>query len=204
MAHPLDAAAGQVAGLIDMRHASRVATALVASGAFTVDMRTPRNQWYRWNSGIPWAKTLVERFDLPLAYVRAEPRKAGGLLVECSPAGGTRAVVVEDVVATGKSTRRAIRALLAESDLRVAGVQSIANWAFPEMRALLAAWQVRAITSYPQVLASALEAGLIDEADLSQLIRLYADPPPPYLADHGRGSVAERESPRSVMTGMAE
>jgi len=223
MAHPLDAAAGQVADLIDTRHASRVATALVASGAFTVDMRTPRNQWFRWksgilapcgcncrrlnafpawrrliddalaeavrasfpdadyvigvgNAGIPWAKTLAERFDLPLAYVRAEPRVAGSPLVECFPAGGTRAVVVEDVVASGESTRRAIRALLAESDLRVAGVQSIANWAFPEMRALLAAWRVRAITSYPQVLASALEAGLIDEADLSQLIRFYADP----------------------------
>jgi orotate phosphoribosyltransferase len=108
--------------------------------------------------------------------VRAEPRVTGSTLVECSPAGGTRAVVVEDVVASGESTRRAIRALLAESDLRIAGIQSIANWAFPEMRALLAAWQVRTITSYPQVLASALEAGLIDEADLSQLIRFYADP----------------------------
>jgi orotate phosphoribosyltransferase len=223
MTYALDAAAGQVADLIDLRHASRVATALVASGAFTVDLRMPRDQWFRWKSGIlapcgcncrrlntfpawrrliddalaeavrasfpdadyvvgvgdagiPWAKTLAERLDLPLAYVRAGPRVAGGPLVECSPAGGTRAVVVEDVVASGESTRRAVRALLAESGLRVAGVQSIANWGFPQMRAVLAAWRVRAITSYPQVLASALEAGLIDEAGLGQLIRFYADP----------------------------
>ena len=141
MAHPLDAAAGQVADLIDTRHASRVATALVASGAFTVDMRTSRNQWFRWKSGIlapcgcncrrlntlpairrviddalteaarasfpdadyivavahagiPWAKTLAERLDLPLAYVRAEPRAGGGPLVECSPGQGARAVLV--------------------------------------------------------------------------------------------------------------
>jgi orotate phosphoribosyltransferase len=223
MTHPLAAPAGQVADLIDTRHASRAAMALVASGAFTVDMRMPRDQWFRWksgilapcgcncrrlntlpvwrrliddalteavrasfphadyiigvgNAGIPWAKTLADRLDLPLAYVRAEPRVADGPLVECSPAGGTSAVVVEDVVASGESTERAIQALLAESDLRVAGVQSIVNWAFPEMRARLGAWPVRAVTSYPQVLASALEAGLIDGADLSQLIRFYADP----------------------------
>jgi hypothetical protein len=51
----------------------------------------------------------------------------------------------------------------------VAGVQSIANWDFPEMRTLLAPWRVRALTSYPQVLASAREAGLVSAADVGQL-----------------------------------
>jgi hypothetical protein len=60
--------------------------------------------------------------------------------------------------------------------MRLAGVQSIANWNFPEMRARLASWTVRAITSYPQVLASAREAGLISAADADQLLRFYADP----------------------------
>jgi hypothetical protein len=39
------------------------------------------------------------------------------------------------VVAGGGSAARAITALLAETSLRVAGVQSVANWDFPEMRA---------------------------------------------------------------------
>jgi orotate phosphoribosyltransferase len=210
-------------GLVDTRHARPVADALVASGAFTVDMRMPRDRWFRWKSGIlapcgcncrrlntlpafrrlvddaladtvrsafpdagyvvavahagiPWAKTLAERLDLPLAYVRAEARDAGGPLVECAPAGRARAVIVEDVVASGGSTARAIQALLAETGLRVAGVQSIANWNFPEMRAQLAPWPVRALTSYPQVLASAQEAGLVTAADVGQLLRFYADP----------------------------
>jgi orotate phosphoribosyltransferase len=210
-------------GLVDTRHARPVADALVASGAFTVDMRMPRDRWFRWKSGIlapcgcncrrlntlpafrrlvddaladtvrsafpdagyvvavahagiPWAKTLAERLDLPLAYVRAEARDAGGPLVECAPAGRARAVIVEDVVASGGSTARAIQALLAETGLRVAGVQSIANWDFPEMRARLAPWPVRALTSYPQVLASAQEAGLVTAADVGQLLRFYADP----------------------------
>jgi orotate phosphoribosyltransferase len=217
------AGTGWFDALLDERHAGPVAAALVASGAFTVDMRMPRDQWFRWKSGIlapcgcncrrlntmpafrrlvddaladatrrsfpgadyivavahagiPWAKTLAERLDLPLAYVRTEPRPGGGPLVECAPAGGTRAVVIEDVVASGTSTARAIEALLAETGMRIAGVQSIANWNFPEMRARLAPWTVRAITSYPQVLASAQEAGLASPADVGELMRFYADP----------------------------
>jgi len=197
MAFPSDAASrpGVTAGLVDARYGRPVADALVASGAFTVDMRMARDRWFRWKSGIlapcgcncrrlntlpvfrrlvddaladavrsafpdaayvvavahagiPWAKTLAERLDLPLAYVRSEAR----------------------------STARAIQALLAETDLRVAGIQSIANWGFPEMRTLLAPWPVRALTSYPQVVASAQEAGLVNAADVGQLLHFYADP----------------------------
>lgn len=212
-----------MADLTDARHARPVAAALVASGAFTADLRLPRDQWFRWKSGIlapcgcncrrlnavpplrrlvddaladatrasfpgadyivavahagiPWAKTVAERLDLPLAYVRAEAREPGGHLVDAEPAAGARAVIIEDVVASGGSAARAIRALLAETGLRVAGVQSIANWNFPEMRDLLAPWTVRAVTSYPQVLDSAREAGLLSGADVRELLRFYADP----------------------------
>jgi orotate phosphoribosyltransferase len=218
-----EAAGGPLAGLTDTRHARPVAAALVASGAFTADLRMPRDQWFRWKSGIlapcgcncrrlnavpalrrlvddaladavrasfpgadyivavaqagiPWAKTVAERLDLPLAYVRAEARGPGGPLVECEPATGDQAVIIEDVVASGGSAAQAIRALLAETGLRVAGVQSIANWNFPEMRALLAPWTVRAVTSYPQVLDSAREAGLLSGGDARELLRFYADP----------------------------
>jgi len=218
-----DGRPGSAAGLTDARHAHAVAAALVASGAFTADLRMPTDQWFRWKSGIlapcgcncrrlntvpalrrtvddalaeatrsafpgadyivavahaglPWAKTVAERLDLPLAYVRAEARAAGGPLVECEPGAGSRAVVIEDVVASGGSVARAIAAVLAETSLRIAGVQSIANWNFPEMRDRLAPWTVRAVTSYPQVLASAREAGTLSDADVGQLLRFYADP----------------------------
>jgi orotate phosphoribosyltransferase len=223
MPSPLDSAGKSCEELLDPRHARPIADALVASGAFTVDMRMQKDQWFRWKSGIlapcgcncrrlnaipafrrvvddaladaarssfpgadyivavahagiPWAKTLAERLDLPLAYVRAEARGAGSPLVECSPGSGSQAVIVEDVVASGSSTAQAIQAVLAETSLGIAGVQSIANWNFPEMRTRLAPWTVRALTSYPQVLASAREAGMVSAADISELLRFYADP----------------------------
>ena len=212
-----------MAGLTDARHARPVAAALVASGAFTADLRLPRDQWFRWKSGIvapcgcncrrlnavpplrrlvddaladatrasfpgvdyivavahagiPWAKTVADRLDLPLAYVRAEAREPGGQLVECERRAAARAVIIEDVVASGGSAARAIQALLDETSLRVAGIQSIANWNFPEMRDRLAPWTVRAVTSYPQVLDSAREAGLLNGDDVRELLRFYADP----------------------------
>ena len=128
------------------------------------------------HAGIPWAKTVAERLDLPLAYVRAEARAAGGPLVECSPGPAARAVIIEDVVASGGSTVQAIAALRAGTGMGIAGVQSIANWNFPEMRARLARWTVRALTSYPQVIASARQAGLVSAADTRQLLCFYADP----------------------------
>ena len=127
-------------------------------------------------AGIPWAKTLAERLDLPLAYVRAQPRAPGGPLVECAPRGAAPAIVVEDVVASGETTRRAISAIGAETDLTIAGIQSIANWNFPEMRASLDRWPVRALTSYPDIIDCARAAGLIDEAGFTQLGDFYRDP----------------------------
>ena len=214
---------GSASDLTDPRHAQPVAVALIESGAFTARMRAPRDQWYRWKSGIlapcgcncrrlnavpalrrlvddamesatrasfpeadciigvaqagiPWAKTLAERLDLPLAYVRADPRADGVPLVECAPGPGARVLIIEDVVASGGSVARAIRALRAETGLRPVGIQSIANWDFPEMRDRLAPGKVRALTSYPQLLASAREAGMLTAADMGQLLRFYADP----------------------------
>jgi orotate phosphoribosyltransferase len=127
-------------------------------------------------AGIAWGKSLADRLDLPFGYVRTSPRAPNGPRTEAALGGPARAVVVEDVVASGASTHAAIQAILAETELTVAGVQSIANWDFPEMRATLGAWPVRALTSYPALLECARDAGLIDDSGLASLTRFYTDP----------------------------
>ena len=136
-APPPGAGGGPLAGLTDARHARPVAAALVASGAFTADLRhapgpvvplevrdpcplrlqlpppqrrpgpppprrrrarrrhplvVPRRRLHRRLSPMPGSRgrrRVAERLDLPLAYVRAEARKPGGPLVECSPRPGS-------------------------------------------------------------------------------------------------------------------
>jgi orotate phosphoribosyltransferase len=98
------------------------------------------------------------------------------VLVECAPGGATPAIVVDDVVASGASVLSVILAIQAETELTVAGVQSIANWNFPEMRSRLNAWRVKALTSYPYLLDRAQAAGLVDDAGFAQLSGFYQDP----------------------------
>lgn len=129
------------------------------------------------NAGIPWAKTLAEHLNLPLAYVRSEPKAMGkGHLVECSPKGGQHAIIIEDVVVSGQSTINAIHAIHNETDVKVRGVLSIVNWNFQSMRKLLSTYDVCALTSYPFILSCAFQEGLIDEEGYRQLMTFYQNP----------------------------
>ncbi|QBD81383.1 hypothetical protein EPA93_37575 [Ktedonosporobacter rubrisoli] len=129
------------------------------------------------NAGIPWAKSLAERLNQPLAYVRTAAKgMSHERLVECMPTGGKRAVIVEDALVSGESTLKVINALKKETDLQIAGIQSIVNWNFPSMRTLLRGYTVRTLTSYPFILAGAFARRLIDEEGFAQLLAFYRDP----------------------------
>jgi orotate phosphoribosyltransferase len=191
---------GSIAELVPRRHARSVAECLVRREAFTVDLGMPRHQWFRWKSGISvpcgcdcrrlnafptdrrmigdaLAEAVREAFpDVGYVIGAAQPRAPGGVLVECAPAGAASAVVVDDVVASGASILSSIQAIQAETGLTVAGVQSIANWNFPEMRSRLTECRVRALTSYPYILDCARAAGLLNDAGVAQLSRFYQDP----------------------------
>jgi orotate phosphoribosyltransferase len=128
------------------------------------------------NAGIPWARMLADRLHLPLAYVRTPKTMGKGHLVECAPKGGQRALVIEDIVVSGKSTINAIHAIHRETDLKVCGVQSLVNWNFPSMRFHLDGYIVRTLTSYPMVISCALREGMINEKGYAQLMAFYKDP----------------------------
>jgi orotate phosphoribosyltransferase len=210
--------------LIDLPQANLVAQLLVKSGAFTVDLQLPPEQWFRWkcgivapcgcdcrslnqlpdvrrridstlakavgslfshadaivgvaNAGIPWAKTLAEKLHLPLAYVRSAPKTMGkGRLVECSPKKAQNALIIEDALVSGQSTKNVIDAVERETNSTICGVQSIVNWNFPFMRELLRGYPIRSLTSYPFILSCAFVEGLIDEAGYFQLMLFYRDP----------------------------
>lgn len=121
--------AGSMTGLVDARYARPVAEGLLTCGAFTVDLRMPRERWFRWKSGI------VAPFGCDCRRLNAFP--AVRLLID------------------GALTE-AVRQAFPDA---VAGVQSIANWDFPEMRASLDEWRVRALTSYPHILDCARAGG---------------------------------------------
>lgn len=63
-------------------------------------------------AGIPHAAWIAEQMDLPMVYVRGSAKKHGkGNQIEGVVKEGQRAVVIEDLISTGKSSIQAAEAL---------------------------------------------------------------------------------------------
>jgi len=127
-------------------------------------------------SGIGWGMLVAEALDLPAHFVRKEAKRHGtGRLVEPPPAAHREVLVIDDLVASGASVEAAL-GHLADCGVRALGVLSIANWGFVEMHRRLAGCPVRALTSYPQLLAAALVHQQITTRTAAALARFYTDP----------------------------
>src|SRR4029077_3443220 len=68
------------------------------------------------SAGIIWSALTAHELGLPIAFVRNKPKEHGRCpgLVECSPPNGLKAVVLDDLVASGNSIVEGIDALMEE------------------------------------------------------------------------------------------
>lgn len=130
-------------------------------------------------AGIVWSSLAAHELSLPHAFVRKQEKKHGraGLLVG-SPPAGAKAVVVDDLVASGASVEKTIHALREEQGIQTIGLQSIVNWDFIEMRDRFKrlAVPVRALVSFPQLLSVGKERGLLSSAAAEELSTFYRSP----------------------------
>lgn len=140
------------------------------------------------SAGIPWCALVGHRSALPFAYVRKERKPYGaddGLFVGAPPESSQtyslrrmKAVVIDDLVASGASIENAINAIESERGMKVVGLQSIVNWNFKSMRERFDKLKIRvkALVSYPQILSEALNQGLIEEGIKKELELFYENP----------------------------
>lgn len=81
-------------------------------------------------AGIPQGALIADELNLPFAYVRSEAKKHGlKNAIEGRLDAGSKVVVVEDLISTGKSSLKAVEDLR-ESGLEVVGLVSIFNYGF--------------------------------------------------------------------------
>lgn len=122
-------------------------------------------------AGIPHAAWVAERLDLPMVYVRSSPKKHGKEnQIEGHIEKGQRAVVIEDLISTGKSSIESAQAL------RMAGVEvekvlSIftynlerANEAFLESEL-----SYQSLASFDQLLLQLIQQGQLKEKEVQLL-----------------------------------
>ncbi|MFZ0368268.1 MAG: orotate phosphoribosyltransferase, partial [Halobacillus sp.] len=129
-------------------------------------------------AGIPHAAWVAERLDLPMVYVRSSPKKHGKEnQIEGHIEKGQRAVVIEDLISTGKSSIESAQAL------RMAGVEvetvlSIftynlerANEAFLESEL-----SYQSLASFDQLLLQLIQQGQLKEKEVQLLNEWKKDP----------------------------
>ncbi|GAB4411128.1 MAG: orotate phosphoribosyltransferase [Microscillaceae bacterium] len=81
-------------------------------------------------AGIPQAALLAQSFELPMLYVRAKPKDHGREnQIEGRIVPGQSAVIVEDIISTGKSALQAAE-VLREAGVEVLGVIAILTYGF--------------------------------------------------------------------------
>ena len=121
---------------------------------------------------------VAGELGLPFAYVRSEP-KGHGLenLIEGDLKPGQKVVIIEDLVSTGSSRPKAVRAVR-QIGSHVLGMDAIFTYDFPQSAENFRKEGVELITlsRYQVLISQALASGKITEEQLEKLMLWREDP----------------------------
>lgn len=129
-------------------------------------------------AGIAWGAMSSDQLKLPYIYVRPEPKKHGlGNQIEGFYVQGQKAVVVEDLVSTGKSSLQVVD-VLKKAGVDVIGMVSIFTYGFPVAAEAFnnASLPYYSLTDYPSLLSLALEKGIISPDQQGVLLKWRENP----------------------------
>jgi len=129
-------------------------------------------------AGIAWGAMVADQLKLPYVYVRPKPKEHGlGNQIEGFYEEGQKAVVIEDLVSTGKSSLQVVD-VLKEAGLNVVGMVSIFNYGFAAATEAFkkASWEYYSLTDYPTLTGLAVEQKLISANQLEILLKWRDDP----------------------------
>jgi len=129
-------------------------------------------------AGIAWGAMAADQLKLPFIYVRPKPKEHGlGNQIEGFFRRDQKAVVIEDLVSTGKSSLQVVEVLRREG-IEVAGMVSIFTYGFPVATEAFKAAGIEyySLTDYPSLVKLALEKQTIQSADEEILLKWRDDP----------------------------
>ena len=129
-------------------------------------------------AGINWGSRVSNNLEMPFGYVRSSLKSHGiKTYVEGVPKNSKRGLIIDDLVASGKSIKESSYHLHNERSLEVDGVISIVNWGFNNSKKNLPLGKpVFSLTSYPYLLQEGLEKHLLNEEQMEILMRFYQNP----------------------------
>jgi orotate phosphoribosyltransferase len=129
-------------------------------------------------AGIAHGALIAEELNLPYAYVRPEPKKHGmGKQLEGELSKGTKVVVIEDLLSTGKSSLAAIAALRNEG-MEVLGMTAIFTYGFEIAQTKFKENNCPYFTlsNYDVLIEKAIEMGYINATQIQNLQNWKSNP----------------------------
>jgi orotate phosphoribosyltransferase len=123
-------------------------------------------------AGIPWAAWIAMEMKLPLVYVRSSSKDHGRQnAIEGATVQGSRAVLIEDLISTGKSSIAAAKKLL-EADVEVETVMSIFTYGFQEVDKIFreADLSYKSLTNFEVLARLACDEKMLDPKTLDQVL----------------------------------
>ena len=121
---------------------------------------------------------VADVLGLPFVYIRATPKDHGlENLIEGELKPGSRVVIVEDLVSTGGSSLKAVRAVR-DFGCEVVGMVAIFTYGFPlaEKQFKEARVSLTTLSTYNAVIEEALRIKYIDESEIAVLQEWRNDP----------------------------
>src|SRR5687768_9857593 len=129
-------------------------------------------------AGIAWGAMAADQLKLPFVYVRPKPKEHGlGNQVEGQLEKGQIAVVVEDLVSTGKSSLEVVN-VLKQAGVTVIGMVSIFSYGFRIATEAFekASLVYHPLTDFETLLGLAIEKGLVKKDQQEVLLKWRDDP----------------------------
>ena len=129
-------------------------------------------------AGIPHAALIANELHLPMVYVRSKPKEHGtGQMIEGDLKHGSRVVVVEDTISTGKSSLKAVQDLR-DAGAEVIGMVAIYKYGFEVARKRFddAGVVLKTLTAYDILIQVAAQTGYITKEEMSVLNKWQQDP----------------------------
>jgi orotate phosphoribosyltransferase len=129
-------------------------------------------------AGIAWGAMAADQLKLPFIYVRPKPKEHGlGNQIEGAYETGQKAVVVEDLISTGKSSLQVVE-VLRKAGLEISGMVSIFSYGFDaaDKNFEEAGVKYYSLTDYTTLINTGLEKGKIQSGSETLLLQWRTDP----------------------------
>ncbi|WLD95096.1 orotate phosphoribosyltransferase [Alkalihalobacillus sp. AL-G] len=129
-------------------------------------------------AGIPHAALVADRMGLPMVYVRSKAKAHGkGKQIEGTFSSGSKVVVIEDLISTGKSVINATEALRAGA-ADVLGCAAIFSYQLKKGTTALeqANLDVRTLSDFSTLIEVAASEGIIKQESVAELTHWCVEP----------------------------